>query len=363
MDIVAVTLLAGTVVGYFVLAGNDVGLGMLMPFVARGEAERRRVVRAAAPYFLGTEVWLVGAVGVVAGLFPALKSAVITGMWPVFTVLLAGWLIRDAGLWFRGRFASAAGRGVCDAAIVTGSWTLALTWGLVFAGLLGGGALPTPFAITCAATVATLFALRGAAFGAERLVPRDTPAPVPGSAPAAVGGGGHAVAGGTMSGAVGAGGHAAAGGAMSGAVGAPAPAPRPSDAAESADAAARATRPLARVALAGVVLTAGAALLPGGAVADRPLMAVMLAVPLAVALAATSGLSGPGLARHTSAAAMALLPLLVAAAVALPVAAVPPGTSAMFWLGVGPALPFIALGQVALYRMLRRPAPAGGFFG
>ncbi|NYI98153.1 hypothetical protein HNR12_004430 [Streptomonospora nanhaiensis] len=330
MDIVAVTLLAGAVVGYFVLAGCDVGLGMLMPFVARTEAERRRVVRAAAPYFLGTEVWLVGTIGVVAGLFPALKTEAVTGMWPVFTALLAGWLLRDAGLWFRGRWASAAGRGACDVGITAGSWTLAVALGLAVAGLLADGALLSPFALACAATVAALFALRGAAFGAERLVPHEAPAPVP----AAVGAGAAAAA----------------------------PAPR-SDAAESADAAARATRPLARAALVGALLTAGAALLPGGAALDRPLLAAALAVPLVAVLAATSGLSGPGLARHTSAAAMALVPLLVAASVALPVAAVPASTSALFWLAVGPAVPVMAVGQVALYRTLRRPAPAGGFFG
>ncbi|MFD0775439.1 cytochrome d ubiquinol oxidase subunit II, partial [Streptomonospora algeriensis] len=170
MEILAVVLLAGLVAGYLVLAGCDIGLGMLMPYVARTGAERRRAVSAMAPYFLGSEVWLIGAVGVAMGLFPALKAEVITGLWPVFVALLAGWLFRDAGLWLRGRMRTNAGRTVCDVWIVGGSWTLALSWGLVVGGLLGGGSLLSPFAIACALTAAALFALRGAAFAAERLV-------------------------------------------------------------------------------------------------------------------------------------------------------------------------------------------------
>src|SRR5690606_30369571 len=63
VESVAVLLPAGLLAGYFVLAGCDVGLGMLAPYVARTPQERRRVVRAATPYFLGSEVWLVAAVG------------------------------------------------------------------------------------------------------------------------------------------------------------------------------------------------------------------------------------------------------------------------------------------------------------
>lgn len=299
-------LLALFVVGYLVLAGSDIGLGMLMPHVARTPEERRRVVSAIAPYFLASEVWLVAAVGVMAGLFPALEHHVVGGLWPVLVALLAGWLVRDAGLWFRARVDGRRWRSTCDTAIVAGSWTLAVSWGLALTGLVSGGLSPNLFTVLGTASVVSLFALRGAAFGAERLVgPFD---------------------------------------------------------AQSADAAARATRPLARVALGTVALAAAAAVGFGGPVLDNPEIAVVLTAVLLAALAATGGLTGPMLSRHTSALAIAVPGLLVALAGQLPSADLPGMTGVFVWSMLLPAVPVMLLGQVWLYRMTRRPAVSPTFF-
>lgn len=309
-------LLALFVVGYLVLAGSDIGLGMLMPHVARTPAERRRVVAAIAPYFLASEVWLVAALGVMAGLFPVLEHHVIGALWPVLVVLVAGWLFRDAGLWFRARVNGVRWRSVCDAAIVAGSWTLTVCWGLVLAGLLGGGSSLDLFTVLGAAAVVALFALRGAAFGAERLVGTDDA----------------------------------------------------DCAAESADAAARATRTLARVALGAVVLAVIVAVVGSGSgslsgpVLTNPWIAVVLVTVLLAALAGTSGLTGPMLSRHTSALAIAVPGLLVALCAQLPSAEIPGMTGVFVWSMLLPAVPVMLIGQVWLYRMTRRPAVAPTFF-
>ncbi|MEU3017927.1 cytochrome d ubiquinol oxidase subunit II [Nocardiopsis sp. NPDC007018] len=306
MELLSAALLALFVVGYLVLAGSDVGLGMLMPHVARTPEERRRVVSAIAPYFLGSEVWLVAAVGVLAGLFPALEHEIVVGLWPVLAALALGWLVRDAGLWFRARVDGRRWRSVCDTAVVAGSWTLALTWGLALTGLAGGGLAADPFTVLGTIAVVALFALRGAAFGAERLVG--------------------------------------------------------SREAESADAAARATRTLSRVALVAVASTALVAVTVDGHAPDRPWIAAVLAVVLLALLAATSGLTGPMLSRHTSALAIAVPGLLVALATDLPVSGPPGMTGAFVWSMLVPVVPVMLLGQVWLYRMTRRPAASPTFF-
>ncbi|MBB6174667.1 cytochrome bd-type quinol oxidase subunit 2 [Nocardiopsis mwathae] len=324
METVPVLLLSCLAVGYFVLAGCDIGLGMLVPYLTRTPAERRRLVSAIAPYFLGTEVWLVAAVGVVAGLFPALKGLLFGGgLWAVFSALLAGWLFRDAGLWFRARLDAPGWRAACDTAVTAGSWVLATTWGLVLGGLLSGGDPLSPVALACAVAVTVLFLLRGAAFGAGRLVPP----------------------------------HADSSGPVSSA-----------DTATSADEAARLTRPLARIGLGAVavafVLAVAPALLPTAdpITVDRPLAAAAITTAIAGALAATSGLSGPHLSRHTSALAIGTVPVLVGLALDLPLAAAPPGTLHLIGTAVLPLLPLMLVGQTALYRMLRRPASEQGFF-
>lgn len=335
MELIPVLFLTALLVGYFILAGCDVGLGMLMPYLARTRGERRRAVSAAAPYFLGTEVWLVAAIGVVAGLFPELKTTVVTGLWPVFSALLAGWLLRDAGLWFRARAEAPSWHGLWDAAIVGGSWTVAVCWGLVGGALLSGGTLASPFAVAVAALVVVLFLLRGAAFGAERLVPPDREAD---DADGVNRGDGMDAAGGTV------------------------PAAQVAQTAVSADTAARLTRVLAR---AGLAVLAAAVLLgafPGTLDGGRPLAAGAGAALVAVALAATAGTEGPGRSRHASAVAMGVAAPAVAVGAALPVEPVPGAVLTLVAVALAPVVPLMVVGQVALYRMLRRPASATGFF-
>jgi cytochrome bd ubiquinol oxidase subunit II len=172
MEIIAVVLLAFFALGYLVLGGTDIGTGMVLPYLGRGTAERRLVITAIAPFFLGNEVWLVATAGVLAGAFPVLEGELLTGQFPVVVALLAGWVVRDMGLWLRGR---AGGRGWaagCDTAIVAGSWTVALSWGWLLAGLLGGHVervATGPGAVLVVAGTAVLFAAHGLAFAALRL--------------------------------------------------------------------------------------------------------------------------------------------------------------------------------------------------
>lgn len=173
MDIAAVGMLGFFAVGYFLLGGADIGVGMSLPYLGRSARERRVVIAAIAPFFLGNEVWLVATAGVLAGAFPVLEGKLLSGLFAGVVALLVGWIVRDMGLWLRGRVESRIWWGICDAAIVGGSWTVALSWGWMFAGLLGGTSdrlVGGPFAIVAAVVIASLFLVHGLAFAALRLV-------------------------------------------------------------------------------------------------------------------------------------------------------------------------------------------------
>ncbi len=43
---------------YLILEGFDFGVGMLLPFVAKGDRERTQTVRTIGPHWDGNEVWL-----------------------------------------------------------------------------------------------------------------------------------------------------------------------------------------------------------------------------------------------------------------------------------------------------------------
>src|SRR2546430_3491173 len=99
MDIVAVALLGFFVLGYFLMGGADIGVGMALPYLGRDADERRVVIAAIAPFFLGNEVWLVATAGLLAGGFPALEGTLLGGLFPAIIALLVGWIVRDMGLW------------------------------------------------------------------------------------------------------------------------------------------------------------------------------------------------------------------------------------------------------------------------
>ncbi|MFD7980974.1 cytochrome d ubiquinol oxidase subunit II [Streptomyces sp. NPDC059071] len=172
MDTLALALLAFFASGWFVLAGADIGTGMLLPYLGRDPGERRLVIASFAPFFLGNEVWLIATAGVLAGCFPELEGTLLTGQFPVLVPLLAGWIVRDLGLWTRGRGPGRRWRALCDGAVTAGSWSLALAAGWLLAALLTGRPYEPaggPVAVLTALAVAALFAAHGLGFATLRL--------------------------------------------------------------------------------------------------------------------------------------------------------------------------------------------------
>ncbi|MEQ4717476.1 cytochrome d ubiquinol oxidase subunit II [Nonomuraea sp. B19D2] len=160
-------ILAFFALGYLVLAGADIGVGMALPYLGRSADERREVIAAIAPFFLGNEVWLVATAGVLAGLFPELEGTLLSGNYTLVVTLLLAWIVRDMGLWLRGRVPGARWEAFWDGAIVAGSWGLALSWGALLSHVLLG--VRAPIAVLSALVVAALFATHGLAFAALRL--------------------------------------------------------------------------------------------------------------------------------------------------------------------------------------------------
>ncbi|MER5323287.1 cytochrome d ubiquinol oxidase subunit II [Streptosporangium roseum] len=169
-----ITLLAFFAVGYFVLAGADLGVGALLPYLGRSDDERGRVLASITPFFLGNEVWLIASAGILVGAFPVLEGELLSGMYVPFVMLLLGWVVRDAGIWLRGRVDRAGWRGGCDGAVATGSWVVVLSWGFILPGMGQEPVTGLGAAIVVPAVVA-LFCAHGLAFAGLRLAggPRE----------------------------------------------------------------------------------------------------------------------------------------------------------------------------------------------
>jgi cytochrome d ubiquinol oxidase subunit II len=119
---------------YFVLGGLDYGVALLLPTL-RGEPARRAALNAIGPMFLGNEVWVVAAAGVLLAAFPGVESGLFNGTYPVLMVLLLGLVAINAAVQIRGRADRRAG---FDAVITGSGFVLAVGWGIVLSALLRG---------------------------------------------------------------------------------------------------------------------------------------------------------------------------------------------------------------------------------
>ena len=167
---VALGLLFAT---YFALGGLDYGVGMLLPAMS-GDDERRAALNALGPRFLGNEVWVVAAIGVLFGAFPLLEGALLSGAQPLVVALLLALMAVNAGVQLRSR-AVGWGRRAFDVLITAASGVLAVGWGALLGTLLTGypgatggsggfGHLLSIPALLCGLTTAALFARHGAAY-------------------------------------------------------------------------------------------------------------------------------------------------------------------------------------------------------
>ncbi|MGC9669827.1 cytochrome d ubiquinol oxidase subunit II [Planosporangium sp. 12N6] len=176
-------LLGLLLVGYFVLGGMDVGVGLVLPLLPAHQ--RRAALNALGPFFLGNEVWIVAAGGVLFAAFPHVEGDLLATAYPLAAALLAALAALNAGVQLRSRPAGAGARRRFDALVAAAALVLALGWGLLAGNLLtglplraGGGPAPVSallggFPTVVALAGAALAAMHGSAYLAWRT---DSPA-------------------------------------------------------------------------------------------------------------------------------------------------------------------------------------------
>ena len=178
-----IILIAVLWAGYFVLEGFDFGVGMLLPFVAKDEAERRAVITTLGPVWDGNEVWLLVAGGATFAAFPEWYATLFSGFYlPLFLILVA-LIVRGVAFEYRSKRSSMVWRKRWDIAITVASFVPALLWGVAFANIVRGVPLEpaasdygniiytggffnllNPYALIGGLTTLTLFLTHGAVF-------------------------------------------------------------------------------------------------------------------------------------------------------------------------------------------------------
>lgn len=131
-------LLGVLVIAFAVMDGFDLGVGMLLPFVARTDIERRVLINTIAPVWEGNQMWLILGVGAAFAAWPPLYAIVFSGFYMAVYLVLAALILRPVGFTFRGKVASPKWRALWDWALFAGGLVPAFGLGVVFGNLLLG---------------------------------------------------------------------------------------------------------------------------------------------------------------------------------------------------------------------------------
>jgi cytochrome bd ubiquinol oxidase subunit II len=169
-------LLVGVLLlGYAILDGFDLGVGILHLFVARNDHERRILLNSIGPVWDGNEVWLLTAGGALFAAFPLVYATVFSGMYLALMLLLAALIARAVSLEFRSKEPGPAWRRFWDGAFAVGSLLPALLCGVAMGNVLRGLPLDAesefagtflgllnPFALAVGLLSVAMFVVQGA---------------------------------------------------------------------------------------------------------------------------------------------------------------------------------------------------------
>lgn len=131
-------LVAAMLAAYVVFDGFDLGAGILHPWLARSEEERRLVLRSIGPVWDGNEVWLIAAGGTLYFAFPRLYASAFSGFYLPLMIVLWLLMLRGISIEFRNHIDSPVWRPFWDTVFSASSAALAVTFGAALGNVVRG---------------------------------------------------------------------------------------------------------------------------------------------------------------------------------------------------------------------------------
>ncbi|HWA42081.1 MAG TPA: cytochrome d ubiquinol oxidase subunit II [Hypericibacter adhaerens] len=131
-------LLGILLIGFSIMGGMDLGIGTLLPFVARTDEERRVLLNLSGPTWEGNQVWLVLGGGAIFAAWPAIYAASFSGFYIAMIAILLALILRPVGFKFRGKVSDPRWRRVWDWALFVGGFVPSLVFGVAVGNLFLG---------------------------------------------------------------------------------------------------------------------------------------------------------------------------------------------------------------------------------
>jgi cytochrome d ubiquinol oxidase subunit II len=131
-------LVAVMIVGYVVLDGFDLGVGILHLFLPRTEVERKVSLHSIGPVWDGNEVWLLAGGGTLYFAFPLLYASAFSGFYLPLMIVLWLLVLRGISLELRNHIDVGVWTALLDGVFGLASALLAIFYGAALANVLRG---------------------------------------------------------------------------------------------------------------------------------------------------------------------------------------------------------------------------------
>jgi cytochrome bd ubiquinol oxidase subunit II len=170
-------LIAVLWIGFFVLEGFDLGVGVLHAVIGRDQLERRAAINTIGPFWDGNEVWLIVAAAAMFAAFPGWYATMFSGFYLLMVLLLAGLIARGVSFEYRSKVDQPRWVGTWDTTMTVGSVIVAAGLGIALGNVLHGVPIGSnqeytgsvwnllqPYALFTGLTVLLLCLVHGATF-------------------------------------------------------------------------------------------------------------------------------------------------------------------------------------------------------
>lgn len=174
-------LLGVLLIGFAIMDGFDLGVGILLPFVAKSDIERRIVINSIAPVWDGNQVWLILGGGAIFAAWPHVYAVSFSGFYFAMLLVLLALILRPVGFDYRSKINNQLWRTTWDICLFIAGFVPSLVFGVAIGNVLQGVAfgfdnfmvinneikffsLFTPFSILCGLLSVVMLTMHGATY-------------------------------------------------------------------------------------------------------------------------------------------------------------------------------------------------------
>jgi cytochrome d ubiquinol oxidase subunit II len=131
-------LIGVLLVGFAIMDGHDMGMGVLLPFVGKNDLERRAVINTVAPHWDGNQVWFITAGGAIFAAWPLVYATAFSGFYWAMMAALWALFFRPVGFDYRSKIQNPTWRSTWDWGLFIGGAVPPIIFGVAFGNLLQG---------------------------------------------------------------------------------------------------------------------------------------------------------------------------------------------------------------------------------